>query len=151
MIYSIPTSFPLYYVTYVQVYGATGTVVYVGYTPGYYGVDVTPYGTVVYGTGYAYPAGVGTVYYPPPTTYGYGATMGYTPYTGWAIMFAAGYAVGHSDYYYGYAYLSVLRVRLQSLLWPRLWGIRRRGGVRSRRLRRPPPAMSIINTAPRAR
>ena len=102
-IYSIPPSSPLYYVTYVKVYGATSTVVYVGYTPGYYGAYVTPYGTVVYGTGYAYPAYVTTVYYPPPATYGYGATMTYSPYAGWAFAFALGYAAGSSYYHYGYA------------------------------------------------
>ncbi len=105
VIYSIPTSSPLHYVTYVQVYGYTATVVYEGYTPGYYGVVVTADGTVVYGTGYSYPVTVvNNVYYPAPTTYGSGATMSYSPYAGWAFMFAAGYAVGHSDYYYGYAY-----------------------------------------------
>jgi hypothetical protein len=104
-IYSIPTSSPLHYVTYVQVYGYTATVVYEGYTPGYYGVVVTADGTVVYGTGYSYPVTVvNNVYYPAPTTYGSGATMSYNPYAGWAFMFAAGYAIGHSDYYYGYAY-----------------------------------------------
>ena len=104
-IYSIPTSSPLHYVTYVQVYGYTATVVYEGYTPGYYGVVVTADGTVVYGTGYAYPVTVvNNVYYPAPATYGTGATMSYNPYAGWAFMFAAGYAIGHSDYYYGYAY-----------------------------------------------
>ena len=102
-IYSIPPSSPIYYVTYVKVYSATPTVVYVGYTPGYYGAYITPYGTVVYGTGYAYPAYVGTVYYPPPMTYGYGATMTYTPYAGWGFAFALGYAAGSSYYHYGYA------------------------------------------------
>ena len=103
VVYSIPTSSSLHYVTYVQVYGYTSTVVYVGYTPGYYGVIVTPDGTVVYGTGYTYPTTVVyNVYYPAPTTYGSGATMTYSPYAGWAFMFAVGYAVGHSDYYYGY-------------------------------------------------
>ncbi|HQR18054.1 MAG TPA: hypothetical protein PK948_06770 [Gemmatimonadales bacterium] len=105
VIYSIPTSSPLHYVTYVEVYGYTSAVVYIGYTPGYYGVIVTADGTVVYGTGYAYPVTVvNNVYYPAPTTYGSGATMTYNPYAGWAFMFAAGYAIGHSDYYYGYAY-----------------------------------------------
>lgn len=104
VIYSIPTSSPIHYVTYVQVYGYTPTVVYVGYTPGYYGVLVNSDGTVVYGTGYSYPVTVvNNVYYPAPATYGSGATMSYSPYAGWAFMFAAGYAVGHSDYYYGYA------------------------------------------------
>ena len=33
--------FPVHYVTYVQVYGYTPSVVYVGYTPGYYGTVVS--------------------------------------------------------------------------------------------------------------
>ena len=41
VIYSIPPSSPLHYVTYVYVYRATPQVVYVGYTPGYYSVYVS--------------------------------------------------------------------------------------------------------------
>ena len=54
VVYTIPPSSSLYYVTYVKIYEATPQVVYVGYTPGYMGTVVSPYGTVVYGTGYAY-------------------------------------------------------------------------------------------------
>jgi hypothetical protein len=93
-IYTIPPSSPLYYVTYVQVYGATSTVVYVGYTPGYYGTVVAPDGTVIYGTGYIYPAWVGAYYYPPPMTYGFGACVRWTPWTGWSVGFGFGYAYG---------------------------------------------------------
>ncbi|HEX5004736.1 MAG TPA: hypothetical protein VFV65_05430 [Gemmatimonadales bacterium] len=103
VIYSIPPSSPMYNVTYVMVYGSTPTVVYVGYTPGYYGAVVSSYGTVVYGTGYVYPAYIGAVYYPAPATYGYGATMTYSPYAGWAFGFAMGYAVS-SAWYHGYGY-----------------------------------------------
>ena len=66
----------MHYVTYVRVYGSTPTVVYVGYTPGYMGTCVSTEGVVVYGTGYSYPAYVGTtvwVGYPP--SYGYGASF----------------------------------------------------------------------------
>ena len=43
----------MHYVTYVQVYGYTPSVVYVGYTPGYYGTVVSAStSTVVYGTGW---------------------------------------------------------------------------------------------------
>ena len=59
VIYSIPPSSPMYYVTYVRVYGATSTVIYEGYTPGYLGTVVTPDGTVVYGTGYVYEPWIG--------------------------------------------------------------------------------------------
>src|ERR1041384_4561519 len=41
VIYTIPVSSPLHYVTYVKIYGSTPEVVYVGYTPGYYGTIVT--------------------------------------------------------------------------------------------------------------
>ena len=40
-IYTIPPSSPIYYVTYVKVYNSTPEVVYVGYTPGYYGTVVS--------------------------------------------------------------------------------------------------------------
>jgi len=92
-IYSIPPSSPLHYVTYVYVYRATPTVVYVGYTPGYYGAYVSD-GVVVYGTGYVYPAWVGTVYYPVPVTYGYAVSPTYTPWTGWIMGFGFGLAFG---------------------------------------------------------
>ena len=54
VIYTIPRSHPLHYVTYVRVYDAVGDEVYVGYTPGYVGSYVTPESTVVYGTGWYY-------------------------------------------------------------------------------------------------
>ncbi len=59
IIYTIPVSSPIHYVTYVQIYSYTPTSVVVGYTPGYMGVAISPDGTVVYGTGYVYPAYVG--------------------------------------------------------------------------------------------
>jgi hypothetical protein len=76
VIYTIPPSSPIHYVTYVRVYSSTPTTVVVGYTPGYYGTVTTTEGVVVYGTGYAYPVYVGTVWYPPPPTYGWG--VGFT-------------------------------------------------------------------------
>jgi hypothetical protein len=92
-IYEIPPSSPLYYVTYVHVYRDTPTVVYVGYTPGYYGSYESD-GVVVYGTGYDYPAWVDTVYYPVPVTYGYAVSPTYTPWTGWVMGFGFGWAFG---------------------------------------------------------
>jgi hypothetical protein len=92
-IYEISPSSPLHYVTYVYVYRATPTVVYVGYTPGYYGTYVSD-GVLVYGTGYVYPAWVGTVYYPVPVTYGYAVSPTYTPWTGWVMGFGFGWAFG---------------------------------------------------------
>jgi hypothetical protein len=92
-IYQIPPSSPLHYVTYVNVYRDTPDVVYVGYTPGYYG-SYESEGVVVYGTGYDYPAWVDTVYYPAPVTYGYAVSPTYTPWTGWVMGFGFGWAFG---------------------------------------------------------
>ena len=104
-IYTIPPSSPVYYVTYVQVYSSTPTVVYVGYTPGYTGAIVYN-GVVVYGTGYVYSPWIGTVWYGPPVTYGYGVNMAYTPYTGWAFAFGVGcgFAMGAAMCGYGWGY-----------------------------------------------
>ncbi|MGC4075038.1 MAG: hypothetical protein QM760_21565 [Nibricoccus sp.] len=101
VIYSIPTSSPLYYVTYVRVYKFDANYVWVGYTPGYYGTVVSTDGVVVYGTGYTYPAYVGTtVYVSYPVTYGYSSTMTWTPWTGWCFGFAVGWAWGASWNYW---------------------------------------------------
>jgi len=112
-IYTIPVTSPLHYVTYVRVYGSTAKVVYVGYTPGYMGTVVTPDGVVVYGTGYVYQPWVGTVYYPPPVTYGVMAQPVNNPAVGITFGFAMGvttaavvYGGGGTAYYhpayYGY-------------------------------------------------
>jgi len=104
VIYSIPPSSPVYYVTYVKVYEATPTTVVVGYTPGYYGAYVSGT-TVVYGTGYYYPPYVGTtVWYGPPVTYGCGVSVAYTPWTGWAFAFGFGWAWGSAMAYGGWGY-----------------------------------------------
>jgi hypothetical protein len=113
VIYTIPPSSPLYYVTFVHVYGSTPEVVYVGYTPGYLGTVVEPDGTVVYGTGYVYPAWVGTVYYPPPETYGVQAQPIDNPAADMAFGMALGMTtaamvdswnqpVYYDSYYHGY-------------------------------------------------
>ena len=73
VIYSIPPSSPLYYVTFVRVYGSTPDEVYVGYTPGYFGTVVCPDDVVVYGTGWDYPPYCGTYWIGWPCTYGFGA------------------------------------------------------------------------------
>ena len=105
-IYSIPPSSPIYYVTYVKIYDVTPSVVVVGYTPGYMGTVVTADGVVVYGTGYAYTPYITTsVWFPPPLTYGYAAAVTYTPWTGWAMGFGFGFAMGaaaSSWYHYPY-------------------------------------------------
>jgi hypothetical protein len=94
ILYTIPVSSPLHYVTYVHVYGVHGDVVYVGYTPGYMGAYACSDGVVVYGTGYAYPAYVGDVWVGYPPTYGYGAGFACGTVTGLAFGFAAGAIIG---------------------------------------------------------
>ncbi|MEI6172636.1 MAG: hypothetical protein WCR01_02720 [Bacteroidota bacterium] len=82
-IQKIPPDDPAYNVKYVHIYEVKPEVVYVGYTAGYTSNYV--YGpTVVYGTGISYPNN-GPVYYPRPSTFGYG--MGYDPWIGWSIGF----------------------------------------------------------------
>lgn len=95
VIYTIPSSSPLHYVTYVKIYNVEGNTVYVGYTPGYQGEYVDPIThVVVYGTGYYYTPWVGTVWYGPPVTYGFGVALRYTPWTGWTVGFGFGWAWG---------------------------------------------------------
>ncbi len=112
-IYTIPPSSPIYYVTYVKVYNSTPDVVYVGYTPGYYGTVVSASTTtVVYGTGWYYPPYVSpTVWYGWPYTYGVGAGFNWTTDTGWSFGFGYGYAYYPWYYpwwgpmgYYGYGW-----------------------------------------------
>jgi hypothetical protein len=104
-IYSIPPSSPVYYVTFVRIYDATATTVYVGYTPGYQGTYVDPVtGVVVYGTGYAYAPWVGTDWYGTPVTYGYAADVTYTPWTGWAVAFGIGWAWGSATTAWGWGW-----------------------------------------------
>ena len=107
VIYTIPPSSPIYYVTYVRIYEATPQVVYVGYTPGYLGTVVGPDGTIVYGTGYAYDPWIGSVWYPPAYTYGIAAAPIYNPYVGYTFGFAMGLATAAwwgGAYYGGGAY-----------------------------------------------
>ncbi len=81
-IYEIPASNPHYNVTYVKVYDVTPEVVYVGYTPGYYG-SYYYRGTVVYGTGWYYSPWYGPYYYPRYPTWGF--HVRYNPWTGWGV------------------------------------------------------------------
>jgi hypothetical protein len=98
----IPPSSPVYNVRYVYVYDYTPTVVYVGYTPGYYGSYVY-YGRVVYGTGYRYYPWYGSYYYPRPVTWGFG--VHYNPWTGWGFSYGMSYgwiSFGWHSYYRGW-------------------------------------------------
>ena len=90
----------MHYVTYVRVYGSTPQVVYVGYTPGYYGTVVAPTTVVVYGTGYYYPPYVGAYYYPYPPTYGYGAGFAWGAFTGFTFGVVAGAVIGGGGWGY---------------------------------------------------
>ena len=127
VIYTIPTSSPLHYVTYVRIYEATPQVVYVGYTPGYLGTVVEPTGTVVYGTGYVYSPWIGAAWYPPPYTYGLAALPVYNPWVGFTYGFAVGLATAAwTEPYWGGAYyhpgywgaLSLLRLGQRQRLRP---------------------------------
>ncbi len=107
----IPPESPVYNVKYVYVYDSTPEVVYVGYTPAYYGSYVYG-GCVVYGTGYYYQPWYGYYYYPRPVTYGFSAH--YNPYTGWGFSYGVSYGWfnvrvstyggywGPGGYHYGY-------------------------------------------------
>lgn len=87
VIYTIPPSSPVFYVTNVYVYDSTPDTVFVGYTPGYFGTCLAPEGVVVFGTGYPYVPYIGpSVWIGPPLTYGFGA--------GFACGLATGFAFG---------------------------------------------------------
>jgi hypothetical protein len=81
-IYKIPASNPHHNVTYVKVYDVTPTVVYTGYTPGYYGSYYYS-GAVVYGTGWYYNPWYGPYYYPRYPTWGF--HLHYNPWYGWSF------------------------------------------------------------------
>ncbi|WP_438298754.1 autotransporter [Pseudomonas sp. NMS19W] len=105
VIYSIPPNSPMHYLTYVKVYEASGDTVVVGYTPGYQGSTLDPAtGVVVYGTGYPYTPWVGTVWYGPPVTYGFGVAIRYTPWTGWTFGFGFGWSWGGSTVAMGWGW-----------------------------------------------
>jgi hypothetical protein len=91
-IYAIPPTSPIYYVTFVRIYGATDKAVFEGYTPGYLGAYVAPGGTVVYGTGYDAKPWLGNAWYPAPATYGVAATPVFNPRVGYTYAFATGLA-----------------------------------------------------------
>jgi uncharacterized protein (TIGR03000 family) len=108
VIYTIPPSAPLYYATFVRVYDVTPDAVNVGYTPGYFGTCVAPWGTVVYGTGWAYQPWVGQAWYGRAWTYGYAARFRCSSTAGWGFGFGA--AMG--------------RPWWRPLSWPSDWGDR---------------------------
>jgi len=93
-IYTIPPSSPLYYTTFVNIYGSTADEVYVGYTPGYFGAFASPDGVVVYGTGWVYEPWVGSYWIGAPATYGLGADLVWDPLAGYGFGFG-------DDVYFG--------------------------------------------------
>lgn len=97
VIYSIPPSSPLYYVTFVHIYSSTPQYVNEGYTPGYMGAMVAPDNTVVYGTGYNYQPWIGSVWFGPPVTWGFGCGLAWTPWFGWDFTFGLGWSWGFND------------------------------------------------------
>lgn len=104
VIYSIPASSPMHYVTYVRVYDATDAVVYQGYTPGYLGTVVdSDDAVVVYGTGYYYRPWVGSVWYGYPVTWGLGVGPFWSPWYGWSYGFGFGW-YGHHWHHHHYPY-----------------------------------------------
>ncbi len=90
VIYTIPPSSPVYYVTYVRIYDFNDDIVHEGYTPGYLGTAVSPSGTVVYGTGYSYTSWIGDVWYQAPVTYGVAASPVFNQQVGYTYAFAVG-------------------------------------------------------------
>lgn len=88
VVYSIPRSSPLHYVTYVRIYDATPDVVYVGYTPGYVGSYISSDYVVVYGTGWYYHPWIGSVWYSAPVTWGFGFSFVHTWWYPWQPHFA---------------------------------------------------------------
>jgi len=95
-IYSIPTSSPMYSVTFVKIYKVTDDTVYVGYTAGYTNTYIYNT-TIVYGTGYNYTPWYGNYYYPYPSPWGF--HMRYSPWYGWG--FGMSYSSGPFTFYIG--------------------------------------------------
>ena len=94
VIYTIPPSSPLHYLTYVQVYGSDQNDAYQGYTPGYMGTEVGDDGTVVYGSGFNYQPWIGSVWVSPPVTWGCGFAPCWTPSFGWGFNCGFGWGCG---------------------------------------------------------
>ncbi|NIK93247.1 carbohydrate-binding family V/XII [Mangrovimonas sp. CR14] len=93
----IPPENPKYNTKYVYIYETTPSVVYVGYTPGYYGSYVY-HNTIFYGTGYYYNPWYNGFYYRYPFTYGF--SVRYNPWYGWSF----GFHFGSPFAWWGYGY-----------------------------------------------
>ncbi len=93
----IPPENPKYNTKYVYIYETTPSVVYVGYTPSYYGSYVYR-NTVFYGTGYYYNPWYHGFYYRHHFTYGF--SVRYNPWYGWTF----GFRFGSPFRWWGYGY-----------------------------------------------
>jgi hypothetical protein len=100
-IQAIPPESPAYNTRFAYVYDSTPELVYTAYTPGYLG-SYPYYGTVVFGTGWAYRPWWGAYYYPRPWTWGFHAR--YAPWAGWGWGFGWGPAWGGFRYAFGYGW-----------------------------------------------
>jgi len=94
----LPTS-PVHNVKYVHVYDSTPQVVYVGYTPGYFGSYVY-HDTIFYGSGWNYRPWVSPrYYYPRHSTWGWNAS--YHPWSGWSFGLSWGWGPFNVGWYSG--------------------------------------------------
>jgi hypothetical protein len=94
----LPTS-PVFNVKYVHVYDSTPSVVYVGYTPGYYGSYVY-HNTIFYGSGWYYQPWVSPYYYYPRYS-SWGWNVSYNPWSGWNFGLSWGWGPFGVSYYSG--------------------------------------------------
>ena len=84
VIYSMPPSSPIYYVTYVRVFRSTPQFVWCGFTPGYLGTFGAPWGSVVFGTGWRYRPWIRRVWIGAPWTWGFGVSIRWYRGFGWS-------------------------------------------------------------------
>lgn len=78
IIYTIPSTSPVYNVTYVHVYSDTPDTVVVGYTDGYYGEYIAPTGALMFGAGMIVGAALADDYaYYCPAYFSYGCAATY--------------------------------------------------------------------------
>jgi len=96
---SISPRSPVYNVKYVYIYDSTPEVVYVGYTPGYFGSYIY-YDTIVYGTGWYYRPWVSPRYYY-PRYHTWGFSVGYAPWYGWSFGLSWNWGPFYAGFYSG--------------------------------------------------
>ena len=132
VIYTIPPSSPLHYVTYVRIYETKPDPVYVGYTPRLLrqrASRTAPSSTAPATT--TRPTWA-RVWYGPPVTYGSGVGMTYTPWTGWTYGFGFGWSWGAVDRGLGLGRLSRGGARWAGATTTRIPTTARRTGAAAR-------------------